>query len=93
MGKLLLPFAAAAMLLAAVMLAAAPGAVATPMPATAAACITATVGGHTTCLLAGRKCSPRYEQQYQRHGFKCRRNTAGEYRLWRVPLHSLPPEV
>jgi hypothetical protein len=52
-----------------------------PVVATAA-CVRATIGDRTLCLIAGRPCRPRYERQYERHGFKCKRNAAGEYRLW-----------
>jgi len=58
-----------------------------------AACVHVRIGAATTCLIAGRPCNPRYEKQYRSHGFRCRRNTAGEYRLWQVPLRSLPPGV
>jgi len=59
----------------------------------AAACAKVKIGATSTCLVAGRPCSPRYEKQYRSHGFKCKRNTAGQYRLWQVPLTSLPPAV
>jgi hypothetical protein len=57
------------------------------------ACVHAKIGATTTCLVAGRPCRPRYEKQYRSHGFRCRRNTAGHYRLWQAPLVSLPPAV
>ena len=47
------------------------------------ACVQARIGGHVQCLIAGHPCKPRYEKQYERHGFKCKRNTAGQYRLWK----------
>jgi hypothetical protein len=58
-----------------------------------AGCAKVRIGDSETCLIAGRPCTPRYEKLYRKHGFKCRRNTAGEYRLWQVPLHGLPPAV
>jgi hypothetical protein len=61
--------------------------------AATAACVHAKIGATTTCLVAGRPCRPRYEKQYRSHGFRCRRNTAGHYRLWQAPLVSLPPAV
>jgi hypothetical protein len=61
--------------------------------ATATGCARVKIGATTTCLVAGRPCNPSYEKQYRHHGFKCRRNTAGRYRLWQVPIHSLPPAV
>ena len=51
------------------------------------------IGRRAECLVAGRTCSPRYEKLYQRYGFRCRRNTAGEYRLWKIALHGRPPAV
>jgi hypothetical protein len=61
--------------------------------ATASGCARVKIGASATCLVAGRPCHPRYEKQYRHHGFKCRRNTAGQYRLWQVPIRSLPPAV
>ena len=58
-----------------------------------AACARVTIGKRAECLVAGRPCNPHYEKLYQRHGFKCRRNTAGEYRLWKIDVHRLPPAV
>ncbi len=46
------------------------------------ACVPVTIGQRTHCLIAGHPCNPRYEKQYARHGFTCKRNTAGDYRLW-----------
>jgi hypothetical protein len=62
-------------------------------PSGQAACARVTIGKRDECLVAGRPCNPRYEKLYQRHGFKCRRNTAGEYRLWKIAVHVLPPAV
>ncbi len=57
------------------------------------ACAHVKIGASSTCLIAGRPCRPRYEKQYRSHGFSCRRNTAGQYRLWQGPVRSLPPAV
>jgi hypothetical protein len=62
---------------------AAPAANATGLPAaSAAACTKATIGGKHVCLAAGQSCRTRYQRQYQRHGFSCRRRS-GQYRLVR----------
>jgi hypothetical protein len=91
MRKVLTPIAATAALL----IAGSVGSSAAPAATTAAtpACAHVKIGAATTCLIAGRPCRPRYERQYRRHGFKCRRNTAGQYRLWQVPIVSSPPGV
>lgn len=54
------------------------------------ACVPATIGRREQCLIAGHPCSPRYERQYERHGFKCERNTSGRYRLWQPVKHGQP---
>ncbi|HWF72058.1 MAG TPA: hypothetical protein VG186_01865 [Solirubrobacteraceae bacterium] len=73
--------------------AAAAATTATATATASTACAHVKIGATSTCLVAGRPCSPRYEKQYQSHGFKCRRNTADRYRLWKNPLTSLPPAV
>jgi hypothetical protein len=62
-------------------------------PSGRAACARVTIGKRAECLIAGHPCNPRYEKLYQRYGFRCRRNTASEYRLWKIALHGLPPAV
>jgi hypothetical protein len=55
------------------------------------ACVKAQIGGQSQCLIAGHRCDPRYDKKYERHGFKCRRNTAGKYRLW-TPIRPGQPK-
>jgi hypothetical protein len=90
MRKVLTPIAATAALLVA-------GSVGSPSapaaPTAATACAHVKIGLTTTCLVAGRPCLRRYEKEYRRHGFQCRRNTAGQYRLWQVPIVSSPTGV
>jgi hypothetical protein len=64
-----------------------PRAAASPTPS----CVRAEIGGRSVCLVAGHRCNPRYEQQYERHHFRCKRNAAGEYRLWQ-PVKSGTPK-
>lgn len=85
MRKLLLPIAATAVILVSGEVGA--------HAATVGACVHVKIGSRNVCLIAGRPCQPRYEKQYRRHGFECRRNTAGEYRLWEGPPRGLPPAV
>jgi hypothetical protein len=47
-----------------------------------AACVRVTIGTSSRCLIAGKPCNPRYEKLYERHGFRCKPNTDGNYRLW-----------
>jgi hypothetical protein len=56
----------------------------------AAACHKVKIGGHRQCLVAGHPCKPRYERQYERYGFRCRRNAAGQYRLWQPIKQGVP---
>jgi hypothetical protein len=41
----------------------------------------ARIAGKRTCLTKGKRCQPRYQKQYKRNGYICKRNSAGEYRL------------
>jgi hypothetical protein len=45
-----------------------------------ATCTRATIGGKRRCLAPGQACSPRYEKQYELHGYICRKSH-GRYRL------------
>jgi hypothetical protein len=41
----------------------------------------ARIAGKRICLTKGKRCQPRYQKQYKRNGYVCKRNSAGEYRL------------
>lgn len=41
------------------------------------------IGASRRCLIAGKPCDPRYARQYARHGFRCKPNVDGRYRLWK----------
>jgi hypothetical protein len=58
---------------------------------TARGCKKVEIGSHRQCLIAGHPCDRRFESQYERHGFRCRRNAAGQYRLWQ-PIKSTQPK-
>jgi hypothetical protein len=44
----------------------------------------ARIGGKRTCLAAGRRCQRRYQRQYKRNGYTCKRRTSGVYRLKKI---------
>ena len=46
------------------------------------ACVKVRIKRHRQCVIAGYPCNPRYENRYERVGFRCKRNTAGQYRFW-----------
>jgi hypothetical protein len=51
-----------------------------------AACTSAVIGGKRTCLAAGQSCAHKYERQYERKGFTCKRNSRGQWRLKRQAM-------
>jgi len=55
--------------------------------ASAASCrngVVARISGQRKCLKTGRSCSLRYQSQYKRNGYSCRRTSKG-YRLRKTP--------
>ena len=52
-------------------------------------CARVQVGSGRMCLVAGHRCNPRYERTYERHGFRCRKDTMGVDRLW-IPVKDGP---
>jgi hypothetical protein len=83
LSRTLMPLAAAAALLIGGSLYLSPAREPAAAPAQAA-CVRARIAGSEWCLTAGRPCDPRYERRYEHSGFKCRRNNAGQYRLWQA---------